>query len=108
MQEEHEEIMPSPEEARQITDAVDAFLAAIRGMGPQYGTLLAVSAPGDQCMVASQMPEDRTRVLQLVTVMVSWIAARAGWSPDDVQVYTDEIAREVKRHIELRRQRQEN
>lgn len=103
-EEEHDEVMPSEEEASRIAGAVDAFLGQIREMGPEYGTLLAVAAPGDACMVACQTPQDKSRLLQLVTVMVSWLAARLSWSAEDVQVYTDQVARDVARHIELRAQ----
>lgn len=104
MQEEHEEVMPSEEEARAISEAVDTFLASIRSMGPGFGTLLAVSAPGDQCMVACQPPEDSARLVQLVTVIVSWLAATMHWTEEDVTVFTDKVAQDVHRHIALRAQ----
>lgn len=103
-EEEHEEVLPSEEEASMISQAVDEFLGKIRVMGTAYGALLAVSAPGDACMVACQAPEDKSRLLQLVTAMISWMSARLSWSAEDVKVFTDRVACDVARHIELRAQ----
>lgn len=101
---EHEEKPIPKEDAAKVSAAADAFLEAIREMGPEYGAIFAISSPGDACMVGCEMPRDKTKVLQLVTVIVSWLAARTGWSEEDLRVFTDSLADQVSEHIRLRRE----
>lgn len=99
---EHEEKMPPKEQAEKMSRAVDEYIAKIKELGPEYGTLLAVSAPGDACLVGCQMPEDTGKFIQLVTVIVSWLAAQFGWNESDVDGFASLVAEDVKRHVRIR------
>ena len=101
---EHSDTPPNAEDARKLSMAVDEYIARIRELGSGYGTLLAASAPGDACLVGCQMAEgsDPSMTLQLVTVIVSWLAAQLHWSEEDARRFTDLVADHVCQHIRNR------